>query len=218
MKTYTLYLFRHGLTKGNVNAQYIGHTDLPLTTDSINELRRIKATQHYPDVSAVFSSPLKRSVDSASIMFPKSNILTINDFIEYNFGEFEQMTAEQLKDNEDFKKWLGGDIYAKAPFGESNAEFAQRVCSAFEKVVDGCIKTSTNPFAIVSHAGVLMTILSCYGLPQAPMAHWRMDAGYGFKLRITPSLWMQAKKIEVVDTSPTGLAFNDAPDEAEENI
>lgn len=208
MKTYTIYLFRHGLTKGNLNAQYIGHTDLPLTTDSINALRQIKATEHYPEVDAVFSSPLKRCKDSASIMFPKSNILTIDDFIEYNFGEFEGLTAEDLKDNEDFKTWLRGDIYAATPFGESNAQFAQRVCAAFEKVVDGCVKTGTNNIAIVGHAGVLMTILSCYGLPEAPMAHWQMDAGYGFKLRLTPSLWMQARKIEVIDTSPTSLSDN----------
>ncbi|MDE6470023.1 MAG: histidine phosphatase family protein [Eubacterium sp.] len=205
MKTYTLYLFRHGITKGNLNAQYIGHTDLPLTTDSISSLKSIKAHQHYPNVDAVFSSPLKRCKDSAKIMFPENNILVIDDFIEYNFGEFEGLTAEELKDNEDFKKWLHGDAYASTPFGESNAQFAQRICAAFEKVVDGCIKTGTNNFAIVGHAGVLMTILSCYGLPEAPMAHWQMDAGYGYKLRITPSLWMQAKKLEVIDTSPTSL-------------
>lgn len=205
MKTYTIYLFRHGLTKGNLNAQYIGHTDLPLTTDSISALKSIKAHQHYPKVNAVFSSPLKRCLDSAKIMFPENNVLVIDDFIEYNFGEFEGLTAEDLKDNEDFKNWLGGDIYASTPFGESNAQFAHRVCAAFEKVIDGCVKTGTNNVAIVGHAGVLMTILSCYGLPEAPMAHWQMDAGYGFKLRLTPSLWMKAKKIEVVDTAPTSL-------------
>ena len=205
MKSYTLYLFRHGMTKGNLNAQYIGHTDLPLTTDSISSLKSIKATEHYPEVDAVFSSPLKRCKDSASIMFHKNNIIVIDDFIEYNFGEFEGLTAEDLKDNEDFKNWLRGDIHARAPYGESNAEFVQRICAAFEKVIDGCIKTGTQKIAIVGHAGVLMTILSCYGLPEAPMAHWQMDSGYGFKLRITPSLWMQARKIEVVDTSPTGI-------------
>ncbi len=205
MKTYTIYLFRHGLTKGNLNAQYIGHTDLPLTTDSISALKTIKAHQHYPKVNAVFSSPLKRCLDSAKIMFPENNVLVIDDFIEYNFGEFEGLTAEDLKDNEDFKNWLGGDIYASTPFGESNAQFAHRVCAAFEKVIDGCVKTGANNVAIVGHAGVLMTILSCYGLPEAPMAHWQMDAGYGFKLRLTPSLWMKAKKIEVVDTAPTSL-------------
>ena len=205
MKSYTVYLFRHGTTKGNLNAQYIGHTDLPLTSDSISELQSIKAHHHYPEAEAVFSSPLKRCKDSATIMFPNSNIIIIDDFIEYNFGEFEQCTAEDLKNNDDFRQWIKGDMNAKPPFGESNAEFAYRVCNAFEKVVDGCIKTGTNNVAIVGHAGVLMTILSCYGLPEAPMAHWQMDPGYGYKLRITPSLWMQGRKLEVIDTSPISL-------------
>ena len=130
MKTYTLYLFRHGLTKGNLNAQYIGHTDYPLTTDSINELKKIKAKYHYPSVDAVFVSPLKRALQSADIMFPKNNKIVIDNFIEYNFGEFEELTADELKDNEDFQKWFRGDIYAAPPYGESNAQFAQRVCGS----------------------------------------------------------------------------------------
>ena len=202
MKTYTIYLFRHGLTKGNLNAQYIGHTDLPLTTDSISSLRNIKAHHHYPTVQAVFTSPLKRCIESSEIMFPKNNPLVINDLIEYNFGEFEGLTAEDLKNNEDFKEWLRGDMHSKPPYGESNAEFFARVCSAFEKIVEGMIKSGTETAAIVGHAGVLMAILSCYGLHEAPMAHWQMEAGYGFKLRITPSLWMQANKLEVADTAP----------------
>ncbi len=205
MKTYTLYLFRHGITKGNINAQYIGHTDYPLTMGGIEDLKKIKSQHHYPNVDAVFVSPLKRAVQSAEIMFEKNNKIVIDDFIEYNFGEFEECTAEDLKDNEDFKNWLHGDIQTRPPHGESNAEFIHRVCDAFEKVVDGCIKTGTENFAIVTHAGVIMTILSCYGLPEAPMAHWQMDAGYGYKLRITPSLWMQSRKIEVADTSPQSI-------------
>lgn len=202
MKTFTIYLFRHGITKGNLNAQYIGRTDYPLTMDSISRLRKIKATEHYPAVDAVFTSPLRRAVESAKIMFPQNEPIVINDFTEYSFGEFEERTAEELKDNSDFLEWLRGDMNARPPFGESNAEFMHRVCCAFEKVVDGLIKTGTETSAIVCHAGVLMTILACYGLPEAPMAHWQMDAGYGFKLRVTPSLWMRANKIEVADTAP----------------
>lgn len=209
MKSYTLYLFRHGLTKGNLNAQYIGHTDYPLSTFGIDELKKIRTAHHYPSVDAVFVSPLKRAMQSADIMFPDNNKVVIDNFIEYNFGEFEEHTADDLKDNEDFKAWLHGDMYARPPFGESNAEFVQRVCKAFEQVVNGCISTGTQTFAIVAHAGVLMTILSCYGLPEAPMAHWQMDAGYGFKLRITPSLWMQSNKLEVVDISPESAAEPD---------
>lgn len=206
MKSYTVYLLRHGLTKGNLNAQYIGHTDYPLSTFGIEQLKEIKKEHSYPEADAVFVSPLKRALESADIMFPKNNKIVIDNFIEYSFGEFEELTAEDLKDNEDFKNWLHGDMYARPPYGESNAEFVQRVCKAFEQVVEGCISTGTKKFAIVSHAGVLMTILACYGLPEAPMAHWQMDAGYGYKLRITPSLWMQGKKVEVVDTLPVSLS------------
>ena len=209
MKTYTLYLFRHGLTKGNYNAQYIGHTDLPLTTDSIEQLKSIKSKHHYPEVEAVFVSPLKRAVQSADIMFPKNNKIVIDNFIEYNFGEFEGHTADELKDNEAFKNWMHGDIYSAPPFGESNAQFTQRICEAFEKVINGCVAEGIQNIAIVSHAGVLMTILACYGLPEAPMAHWQMDAGYGFKLRIDPALWMRANKLEVADTAPVGVAVSD---------
>ena len=205
MKSFTVYLFRHGLTKGNINAQYIGHTDLPITTDSISALKSIKAKHHYPEVDAVFVSPLKRCIESAEIMFPKNNPLVINDLIEYNFGEFEGCTADDLKNNDDFKAWLRGDMHARPPYGESNAEFFARVCSAFEKIVDGMVKSGTETAAIVGHAGVLMAILACYGLPEAPMAHWQMEAGYGFKLRITPSLWMRANKLEVADTSPISM-------------
>ena len=81
MKTYTVYLFRHGLTKGNINAQYIGHTDFPLTTDGINQLKSIKAKYHYPEVEAVFVSPLKRAMQSADIMFPKNNKIVIDNLI-----------------------------------------------------------------------------------------------------------------------------------------
>lgn len=206
MKTYTIYLFRHGLTRGNLNAQYIGHTDYPLTSSSIESLKSIKMKHHYPVVEAVFSSPLKRCIDSANIMFPKNNPLVVNDLIEYNFGEFEECTAKDLENNEDFKNWLHGDIHARPPYGESNAEFTHRVCSAFEKIVEGLMKTGTQTAAIVGHAGVLMTILACYGIPEAPMAHWQMDAGYGYKLRITPSLWMQMNKVEVIDTAPVSAS------------
>lgn len=206
MKSYTVYLFRHGLTKGNLNAQYIGHTDYPLTTFGINELKKIALDTPYPEVEAVFVSPLKRAMASADIMFPKNNKIVIDNFIEYNFGEFEECTAEDLKDNDDFKSWLHGDINARPPFGESNAEFVKRICESFEQVVNGCVANGTETFAIVTHAGVIMTLLSCYGLPEAPMAHWQMDAGYGYKLRITPSLWMQGRKLEVVDTAPESIA------------
>lgn len=133
MKSYTVYLFRHGLTKGNLNAQYIGQTDLPLTMDSINQLHTLRGKYPYPEVDAVFTSPLKRCKDSAAILFPRNNLITIEDFKEYNFGEFEGKTAAELQDNLDFRDWLQGDMQASPPYGETNAQFMHRVCAALKR-------------------------------------------------------------------------------------
>ena len=202
MKSYNLYFFRHGITKGNLNAQYIGHTDLPLTTDSINELHSIKAKYHYPKVDAVFSSPLKRCKDSAEIMFPDNTIITIDDFIEYNFGEFEGKTAEELQNHPVFPDWLAGKKGIEPPFGESNNEFANRIATAFIKIVDGLIETGVTHTAIVTHGGVIMALLTLFGLPQAPMHEWLTPGGCGYTIRITPSLWSQGRKVEVIAQIP----------------
>ena len=60
MKTYTIYLIRHGTTEGNLNGQYIGVTDVPLSTDGINELERLREAGAYPKVWAYYASPLAR--------------------------------------------------------------------------------------------------------------------------------------------------------------
>ncbi len=187
---------------GNEKAQYIGHTDLPLTTNSINDLKQIKNETPYPDVTAVISSPLKRCLDSAKIMFPKNNPIVINEFMEYDFGDFEGHTPKELGSKDEYQKWLSGDMNARVPNGESNAEFAYRVCTAFEKTIDSVIRTKTPTTAMVGSAGVLSLILSCYGLPEAGQAQWQMDPGYGFCLQIDPSLWMRSCKIIVRDTAP----------------
>lgn len=205
MKSYVIYFIRHGLTKANTEGRYVGHTDLPLSTQGIEALKAIRKKTEYPTVEAVFTSPLKRAMESARIFYPNREPLVIPDFIEYNFGDFEMCTAADLETDENFAAWLGGDIYTSAPHGESNSRFAKRVCAAFEKVVEGLIRTGVQSSAIVGHAGVLMTLLSAYGLPEAPMNQWMMDPGYGYTVKITPGLWSRGNKIEVIDTCPFSM-------------
>ena len=55
---------------------------------------------------------------------------------------------------------------------------------------------------IVTHGGVIMTLLAQYGLPEAGMSDWAMDPGCGYSIRIHPQLWSSAKKVEVYQTIP----------------
>ena len=123
-------------------------------------------------------------------------------FDECDFGEFENLTAEELAPHKEFSEWLAGGPDAKPLNGESNQEFSTRVCDAFIKTVDGLIKTGTTSCAIFTHGGVIMSILSAFGLPELPMTEWLCPSACGYTVRITPSLWSKTRKMEVINDIP----------------
>ena len=65
------------------------------------------------------------------------------------------------------------------------------------------MKTDVTSAAIVTHGGVIMTILSAFGIPELPMPEWRIPSACGYTVRITPSIWMRGQKVEVIAEIPT---------------
>ena len=155
----------------------------------------------YPDV--VFTSGLKRCKQTAAILYPDKTPIEMRGFEECDFGEFEGHTAEELEPYEEFSQWLSGGEDARPLNGESNKEFAERVCDCFNKTVEGLIKTGTQKAAIITHGGVIMTILSAFGLPELPMTEWLCPSACGYTIRITPSLWSKIRKVEVINEIPS---------------
>lgn len=202
MKSYQIHLIRHGAISETLQGRYIGTTDVPLSDKGKAVLRRLAATQDYPYAGVVFTSPLKRCTQSAKIIYPDITPLVIDHLSECNFGEWENRYADELKSDENFRKWLAGDPSVKPPRGESNADFTRRICLMFENIVEGLLKTGTTDAAIITHGGVMTTLLAVYGLPQAKPFDWVCDNGYGYSLRITPMLWQRDKVAEVYDRIP----------------
>lgn len=203
MKTYRIHLLRHGMTAENVEGKYIGHTDVPLSEDGIAQIENMKKEYTYPQADVVFSSPLSRCTETAKILYPGFQIVTIDDLIEYNFGEFEGKTAQELHEKEElFDSWLRGDQDVEPPFGESNAYFAKRVCTAFAAIAEGVMKSGTEDTVIVTHGGVIMTIMAAFALPEASMHEWLTPNGCGYTLRLTPTLWMSGQKLEAIEEIP----------------
>jgi len=202
MKSYTIHFIRNALTDENLEGRYIGHTDVEISEEGKMQLADMREELIFPPVDALFTSPLKRCTETAKILYPDNKPIVIDGFIEYNFGEFENKTAEELRDDPDFAKWLAGEKGAKPRFGESNEEFEKRVRATFEKVAEGLMKTGTTSAAIVTHGGVIMAILAAYGIPEYPMHEWLTPNGCGFTVKVNPSLWMRAKKFEVFSEFP----------------
>lgn len=206
MKSYVIHFIRHGAIDETLSGKYIGTTDVPLSDKGKAALRKLAFENDYPKVQAVFSSPLKRCTETCRILYPDNNPLAIANLSECNFGEWEGKTGDELKDDETFQRWLAGDTAVKPPRGESNADFVRRICNMFESIVEGLMKTGTTESAIVTHGGVMTTLLAVYGLPQAKPFEWITDNGCGYSIRITPMLWQRDKVTEVFQRIPVSKA------------
>ena len=202
MKSYVIHLIRHGAIDETLSGKYIGTTDPPLSDKGKLALKKLAFTHAYPQPPVVFTSPLKRCTQTCAVLFPERKPLVIADLSECNFGEWEGKTAEELKGSEDFQKWLAGDNSVKPPRGESNADFVRRICKMFESIVEGLMKTGSTECAVVTHGGVIMTLLAVYGLPQAKPFEWAMENGCGYSVRVTPMLWQRGKVTEVFSRVP----------------
>ena len=88
MKTYTIHLIRHALTQGNIEGRYIGQTDEELCQEGLNQLEVMKRDYNYPIADVVFTSSLKRCVQTAKILFPDKTPIEMRGFEECDFGEF----------------------------------------------------------------------------------------------------------------------------------
>lgn len=204
MQTFQIHLIRHAVTKGSLEGKYIGHTDESVCKEGMDQLRDImKNYGEYPEVDAVFSSPLKRCLETAKEIYPDKNPIILDDLREYDFGEFEGKTAEELQNDPDFPEWLSGSNPNKAaPFGDSQVRFNYRICACFEKIVDGVIRSGTKNTAVFTHGGIIMALMQTYALPEAPMHEWLTPSCCGYTVRIDPSIWSRGMKVEAIAEIP----------------
>ncbi len=203
MKTYKIHLIRHAITKDNIEGIYTGRADTPLCTEGIEQLEDTKDKYIYPQADFVFSSPLARCTETAKILYPHLNPIVMDGLTEINLGQFEGHTAEELHGKQPlFDRWIRGEQGVTPPFGESTEDFNRRVCNTFEKLVDGIIKADTDSVAIVTHAGVISSVLAAYGLPEASASQWLTPPCCGYTLLVSHFLWMSGRKVEVIREIP----------------
>lgn len=204
MKSYNIYLIRHGLTEANLKGKYAGVWDIPVCDEGEKKLEELKKNFKYPEIKECYSSPLCRCIKTAKIIYPNIEPKICENLKEWNFGEWEGKTTQELLNDKRYVNWIENNRADSTPGGESGVEFTKRVCEAFEDIINSLIKRGITSAGIFTHGGVIMNLLATYGLPRKEFFKWITDNGCGFALRITPSLWMRGKVAEVYDRLPLG--------------
>lgn len=202
MKGYRISMLRHGLTEANENGIYIGKTDLPLSEAGREALRDRYEAKEYPKVQRVYSSPLERAVQSAEILFPDREIVIVDDLREMDFGVFENAAAEDLIELDSYKKWLKGGLDNPPPNGESLRNMMLRCYSALNLIILDMMKEELTHCGVVTHSGILMNMLSCFGLPKMKPMEFACDPGEGYEILVTAMMWQNGSAFEILGKIP----------------
>lgn len=171
-----IYLIRHGKTEGNILHRYIGVTDEPLCEAGISELRG----KRYPDCSLVVSSPAKRCVESAEIIYLSREIVICAELSECDFGDFEGKNYAELSGNAEYRRWVDSGGALPFPNGEAPEEFKARCVRGFDEMI--LRYSDREAIAFVIHGGAIMAILERYALPKRGFYDYRVDNGEMYEL------------------------------------
>lgn len=206
MRNFRLHLVRHGLTESNLRGEYAGgRTDSPLCQEGMRELIDLRESYEYPAVGLVFSSPLIRCIQTAGIVYPGRELLVHPGLAEVDMGEFDGRTAQELQDRPDFQQWLTQSATTPPPGGESAQDLMLRVAGALDDILAHMAAQELYDAAIVTHGGVISSILSFMALPRLPLPDRMVGNGRGYTCYATPQLWQRDKIIEVAGIMPHGV-------------
>lgn len=177
----TLYLIRHGATEGNHEKRYKGSIDVPISQEGIEQVRRtaefIRAELQGGSLSAVYSSPLSRALNSAELIAAHYGLEPVVDdnLRERHFGIWEGMTFAEIREKYpvEFKGWADNPLEHSPVEGESSIAVRDRIVPAVEEIVS---RHSDEEIAIVAHGGVNRVIL-CHllGMPLEYMFRIEQD-------------------------------------------
>lgn len=156
----TVYMVRHGETEWNAAHRMQGWSDIPL-----NERGRAQAAAAAKALASIpfhgiYTSPLKRSVETAEIIRGERPIPLIPEkgLIEINLGRWDGHTPDEMDvlypGQYDFWRSNPGDV--RIDGGETFAMVQDRAWKAFLRIIE---KEKGHTVLLVSHMGCLSTIL-----------------------------------------------------------
>lgn len=164
-----IVLIRHGRTDWTDLRLHTGRKDMPLNEEGRSEARKAAFKLEGFSFQTILSSPLARARETAEICGFGPQLVTVDDLMEWNYGEYEGLTVEQIREKEPaWTPWTHG-----YPGGEKHDEVADRARRVLERV-----QNEPGPVAIFAHGHLLRTLAACYlGLPPVFAAQLMLQTG-----------------------------------------
>ena len=172
-----VYLIRHGLPDfPGGKGMCIGTTDIPMGEAGLDQAAQM--AQKLPPVTAVFSSPLARAVQTAeAIGLP---VTVLPDLRELHAGEWDGLTFSQIRQRYPELYAARGLDSTIPPPGSEDAEAA---LVRFRLDLERAAADAPGDLAVVAHGGIIAKFL------QSLTGVWRKP-GY---TEVIPLIWKDGK-------------------------
>lgn len=143
-----LYLIRHALPDfPDGQRRCLGRTDIPLGDAGMAQAEAMAA--RLPPVTAVFSSPLTRAVQTAKMIRPEITVLP--GLRELDYGQWDGLTFTEIR-----RRFP--ELYAAREHDKSllppGAEPPEQALTRFLGAMGEAARVSPGDFAVVVHGGV----------------------------------------------------------------
>ena len=152
-------VMRHGETSWNRKKIYCGRNDITLSKTGVKQAKALRNRLKENHIHKVYSSDMRRAVETARIVFKERCIKMSPGLREMNFGLFEGLNYKQIikKYPLIYKRWLNDPYKSYIPKGEDLKTFKNRIQKAFKKIItSGKNKT----VAVVSHGGSISIFIN----------------------------------------------------------
>ncbi|PYJ10440.1 MAG: histidine phosphatase family protein [Verrucomicrobia bacterium] len=156
-----IFLVRHGATVLTAEDRFAGATDVQLSDDGREQVRRLARRLEQEEITAIYASPLGRTVETARILAEPHEIevQTRDGLREISHGRWEQMTRREVEQAfpAEAAAWEK-DPYTFAPVGgESGLAVTAR---ALPVLMDIVREHPASNVLVVSHKATIRLLLS----------------------------------------------------------
>ena len=168
-----LFMIRHGATAGNLEKRYVGRTDEGLTEQAVSDLKEeaLKLREISGNVAAIITSPMKRCLETAEILFPEKlyeHVPRIQKagLSECDFGTFEYKNYLELSGDAEYQHFIDTLGREGFPGGETTEAFKART-----------VKDRTLVFVV--HGGTIMAVMEAFSEEKKSYYDWQVGNGEG---------------------------------------
>ncbi|WP_242916200.1 histidine phosphatase family protein [Pontibacter liquoris] len=154
-------LIRHA-TNDTVGKRLTGRmAGISLNEEGKTQARKLAERLAGVPLAAVYSSPLERAQETAAPLAASHHLehTVCEDFIEINFGDWTNVTFEELSGQPAFQRFNTFRSSSRIPGGELMPEAQARMIGGLEKLR---AQHSQQTVAVVSHADLIKSAVAYY--------------------------------------------------------